>query len=124
MKPTASHPGCLVITTTDPNGKRTTTAYLVRVVVEYGRVRGYQLRKATGELYDLAADLSRCNCPDTTAHPERPGGCKHQAALRAALKALGAAAGGRHCQDCGAKLLRCDDLTACPNCTRFAPTAA
>jgi hypothetical protein len=29
------------------------------------------------------------DCPDATFHPERPGGCKHVAALRAALKAAG-----------------------------------
>jgi hypothetical protein len=50
---------------------------------------GYRLKKATGEVYDLAADLSSRDCPDQTFHPERPdGGCKHRKALAAALKAL------------------------------------
>jgi uncharacterized Zn finger protein len=39
-------------------------------------------------MYDLPADLSGCDCPDATYHPERPGGCKHGAALRAALATL------------------------------------
>jgi hypothetical protein len=54
-----------------------------------GQVRvGYRLLKADGTMYDLPADLSGCDCPDATYHPERPGGCKHGAALRAALATL------------------------------------
>jgi hypothetical protein len=49
---------------------------------------GYRLLKADGAMYDLPADLSGCDCPDATYHPERPGGCKHGAALRAALATL------------------------------------
>jgi hypothetical protein len=49
---------------------------------------GYRLLKADGTMYDLPADLSGCDCPDATYHPERPGGCKHAAAVRAALAAL------------------------------------
>jgi hypothetical protein len=49
---------------------------------------GYRLLKADGAMYDLPADLSGCDCPDATYHPERPGGCKHAAAVRAALAAL------------------------------------
>jgi hypothetical protein len=88
VQPTETHPGCLIISSADGRGKVTTAAYLVRVVAENGRVIGYQLRKATGEVYDLAADVSSCDCPDATFHPERPGGCKHQRALKAALAAL------------------------------------
>jgi hypothetical protein len=88
VQPTDSHPGCLVITSADARGKVTVSASLVYVVVEYGRVLGFQLKKATGEAYDLAADLSSCDCPDATFHPERPGGCKHQKALAAVLKAM------------------------------------
>jgi hypothetical protein len=88
VQPTDTHPGCLVITSADARGKVTVSASLVYVVVEYGRVLGYQLRKADGTIYDLAADLSSCDCPDATFHPERPGGCKHQKALKAALAAL------------------------------------
>jgi hypothetical protein len=50
---------------------------------------GYRLRKfARGERYDLPADLSACSCGDRTHRPERPGGCKHMAALRQALPAV------------------------------------
>jgi hypothetical protein len=89
VQPTQAHPGCLIITSTDARGKRTCNAYLVRVVIKYGRVIGYQLKKADGTVYDLAADLSSCDCRDATFHPERPdGGCKHRKALAAALKTL------------------------------------
>jgi hypothetical protein len=39
-------------------------------------------------MYDLPRELSGCDCPGHTFHPERPGGCKHRSALRAALAAL------------------------------------
>src|SRR5262245_5484631 len=38
-----------------------------------------------GTTYSLPRDLSACSCPDATYRPLRPGGCKHQVALRAAL---------------------------------------
>jgi hypothetical protein len=49
---------------------------------------GFRLLKADGTMYDVDTAWWRCDCPDTTFHPERPGGCKHVAALRAALAAL------------------------------------
>jgi hypothetical protein len=89
VQPIDSHPGCLVITSTDVRGKVTTNAYLVHQLRDDGRLVGFRLEKADGTVYDLAADLSSCDCPDGTWHPERPeGGCKHQKALRAALIAL------------------------------------
>src|SRR5690349_11118793 len=42
---------------------------------------GHRLLKEDGSMYDLPADLSGCDCPDATFHPERPGGCKHRGAL-------------------------------------------
>jgi hypothetical protein len=52
---------------------------------------GYRMLKADGTMYDVetACEPWRCDCPDATYHPERPGGCKHVLALRAALKAAG-----------------------------------
>ncbi len=45
---------------------------------------GYRLTgQDGGAVYDLPLDLSGCDCPDHTFHPERPGGCKHMAALGA-----------------------------------------
>ena len=47
---------------------------------------GFRLTKfGTGEVYDLPRDLGGCDCPDRTYRPERPGGCRHTAALRQAL---------------------------------------
>jgi hypothetical protein len=42
-------------------------------------------------MYDVATveeHVWTCDCPDATYQPERPGGCKHVKALRAALAAL------------------------------------
>jgi hypothetical protein len=89
VQPTDSHPGCLVITTTDGRtGKPRATAYLVHPVTDNGRLVGWTLKKVDGKAYDLPADLSTCDCPDGTYHPERPGGCKHRKALAGALKSL------------------------------------
>jgi hypothetical protein len=50
---------------------------------------GYRLRKfGAGRRYELPADLSGCTCGDRTHRPERPGGCKHMAALRQALPSV------------------------------------
>jgi hypothetical protein len=52
---------------------------------------GYRLLKADGAMYDVETAGPRgstCDCPDVTFHPERPGGCKHVAAVRAALAQL------------------------------------
>jgi hypothetical protein len=52
---------------------------------------GYRLVKADGTMYDVGTAEPHgrtCDCPDATYQPERPGGCKHVKALRAALAAL------------------------------------
>ncbi len=64
------------------------TAYEVLPVYDGELLAGFRLLKADGAMYDLPADLSRCDCPDHTFHPERPGGCKHMGAMRASLAAL------------------------------------
>jgi hypothetical protein len=79
-KPNANHEGGVL----DING----TVYEV-LPLHDGETRvGYRLLKTDGTMYDLPADLSGCDCPDSTFHPERPGGCKHRVGLRAGLKAL------------------------------------
>jgi hypothetical protein len=90
VQPTDTHPGCLVITTLDRrSGKPKTTAYLVSPVLsDHGTLLGWTLKKTDGVHYNLPADLSSCDCPDGTFHPEQPGGCKHQRALAAGLRAL------------------------------------
>src|SRR5690349_14876320 len=61
------------------------TAYEVLPLYDGTALVGYRLLKADGRMYDLPADLSRCDCPDAT-YRERE--CKHVKALRAALAAL------------------------------------
>lgn len=86
--PGHEHPGVLVISSTDHTGRLRHTSYLVSPITDSGGLVGYRLTKRDGTTYDLPHDLSGCSCPDNTWHPERPGGCRHMAALRAALAAL------------------------------------
>jgi hypothetical protein len=58
VQPTDSRRGCLVITSTDARGKPTCNAYLVHPVKDDGRLVGYRLQKADGEVYFLAAVLA------------------------------------------------------------------
>ncbi len=61
-------------------------AYWCQAILDAGRLVAFRLSKfVTGEQYDLPADLSGCDCPDGIYRSERPGGCRHQAALRQAL---------------------------------------
>ncbi len=54
-----------------------------------GNLVGFRLRKfdaeGAGDVYDLPATLDACSCADGTFRPERPGGCRHQRALRQAM---------------------------------------
>jgi hypothetical protein len=62
--------------------------YVVTILRGRDDVVGYRLTKpADGMQYDIDATGTpwRCDCPDAVFQPERPGGCKHVAALRAAL---------------------------------------
>ena len=63
--------------------------YWCRALYDGGRCTGFRLSKmGTAASYFVARDLSRCTCPSARWHPGRPGGCRHQAALREALTAL------------------------------------
>jgi hypothetical protein len=84
----AAHPGVLVVTSTDAQGNLNVGTFTVSEHRDAGRLVGYRLTKPDGQVYDLPADLSACDCPDGTYHSERPGGCRHRKALRAALAAL------------------------------------
>jgi hypothetical protein len=85
-----THPGVLIITGEDPKtGKPVSTAYVVRENLDGLCLAGWSLTKPDCTVYDLPADFSTCDCPDHTYHPERPGGCRHMKALRAALAAVG-----------------------------------
>jgi hypothetical protein len=67
-------------------------AYWCLAVFDAGRCVSFRLVKfGTGEQYDLPRDLSDCDCPDRVYRPERPGGCRHMAALRQALPTVGEA---------------------------------
>jgi hypothetical protein len=67
------------------------TNYTLTTLRDQTGVVGYHMMKADGTAYDVCTSEEHwtCDCPDATFHPERPGGCKHVAALRAALKAAG-----------------------------------
>ena len=89
---TPQHAGLLEITVQRPSAKKPTSeTYLLLHLREGERLTGWRLRKLTGKdagvTYDLPADLSRCECPDSE-YADRPGGCKHRRAIRAALAAL------------------------------------
>jgi len=68
-------------------------AYWCLAVFQGEVCTGFRLTKfGTGEVYDVPRSLDRCDCPDATYRPVRPGGCKHQQALRAALPTVRKAA--------------------------------
>jgi hypothetical protein len=70
-----------------PDGKET-SFYFVTANKDGAKVVGYRLVKIDAldktTTYDVNADTWECDCPDAT-HTDRPGGCKHSKALRAAL---------------------------------------
>jgi hypothetical protein len=65
------------------------TPYGVYAHTDAGRVVGYRLTKADGTTYDIdvTAEYWSCDCPDYLYRRGGidPKGCKHTAALRAAL---------------------------------------
>jgi hypothetical protein len=69
----AGQPGDILI-----NGDAYKLAYIAH---EIGQVDGYQITKADGTVYDVAADLSTCDCGDSTFRI-REGGCKHVRGLK------------------------------------------
>jgi hypothetical protein len=82
-RPNAEHAGGVL----DVNGTR----YEVLPLYDGESRVGYRLLKADGAMYDVDTAAPHgwvCDCPDAIFHPERPGGCKHVAALKAALRAL------------------------------------
>jgi hypothetical protein len=50
---------------------------------------GYQIVKPDRTVYHIDGELWVCDCPDATYRSERPGGCKHVAALKAAPRSIG-----------------------------------
>jgi hypothetical protein len=83
-KPNAHHEGGVLAI----NGR----PYEILPLYEGEALVGYRLLKAGATtMYDVDTTQApwRCDCPDATFHPERPGGCKHVQALKAALRAAG-----------------------------------
>jgi hypothetical protein len=77
--------GAAVLSITD-QATRGEQAYWTAAVYDGGACVGFRLRKlGSGEVYDLPRDLSACDCGDRTFRPQRPGSCRHMAALRQAL---------------------------------------
>ena len=76
--------GCAILEIDDA---RELTSYWCSASTDVqGRIAGLHLQKfATGEKYDPPATLDDCDCPDAIYRSVRPGGCKHQVALRQAL---------------------------------------
>jgi hypothetical protein len=67
------------------------TAYEVLPLYDGEALVGYRLVKADGTMYDVGTAGPHgwtCDCPDATFRPDRPGGCKHAVALRAALQRI------------------------------------
>jgi hypothetical protein len=61
-------------------------AYWCEAVFNGPVLTAFRLRKFGGyEQYDLPADLTACDCADGVYRWNRPGGCRHQQALRQAL---------------------------------------
>jgi hypothetical protein len=55
-------------------------------VYDGARLACFRLRKfGSAEQYDLPSCLTACDCPDGVFRAHRPGGCRHQQALRQAL---------------------------------------
>jgi hypothetical protein len=81
--------GSAVLSITDL-GTGEEAAHWLAAVFTGGRCAGFRLRKLGGAgAYELPRDLSSCSCPDRAHRPGRPGGCRHMAALRQALPAVG-----------------------------------
>jgi hypothetical protein len=79
----------LAVSVGDESDSDTRVYWLQAHTDQCGHVTSFRLTKfGTGEAHDLPADLSSCSCGDNTFRPERPGGCRHMAALRQALLAV------------------------------------
>jgi hypothetical protein len=81
--------GAAILSVTEADTGKATCYWCEALPGADGRYVGFRLRKfGGGEPHDLPGDLSGCTCADRTHRPDRPGGCRHMAALRQALPAL------------------------------------
>ena len=76
--------GKVLIVAETLRGPVTTECYLELTGCGY-RLTGWDAQAGAVKVYDLPLTLDSCDCPDATYASERPGGCKHQKALRKLL---------------------------------------
>jgi hypothetical protein len=70
----------------DQCGQLEMVPYWCQAVTDHGEVVAYRLLKfGSAEAYTLPSTVDGCDCADGTYRGERPGGCRHQQALRQAL---------------------------------------
>ena len=71
---------------TGDDSDRDEKPYWIKALFDGERCVGFSLTTfGTGEGHILSRDLRSCTCGDALYRPNRPGGCRHQAALRQAL---------------------------------------
>jgi hypothetical protein len=63
------------------------SAYWLSALFDGEKCVGFTVRKFGGEeeAHVISRDLTSCTCGDSTYRPNRPGGCRHLAALRRVL---------------------------------------
>lgn len=88
------------------------TEYIVTLPADRS---GARLTKAEGgrDVYHVDLAAGSCDCDDAKYRPERPGGCKHQAAVRAAVAVLPGRQKYTACPRCQAY---CDGGQLCDQC--------
>ena len=78
--------GAAVVSITDAGTTDEQAYWCEALVLDGEKCVGFRLRKfGSAEVYDVPRALDSCTCADATYRPERPGGCRHQQALRQAL---------------------------------------
>ena len=111
--------GSAVLSIAD-SGTTEEQAYWLEALYLDEKCVGFRLRKfGSAEVYDVPRSLDTCTCADATYRPDRPGGCRHQVALRQALPTVAKDAALPRCQHCGKPLERFDGEYYCPDCTSY-----
>jgi hypothetical protein len=70
---------------------RDVRSYWIRILIDRNTRQPYAvelIRFGDHEKRIVTLDDERCDCPDATYRPDRPGGCKHVVALRQTLPAV------------------------------------
>jgi hypothetical protein len=78
--------GAAVLSITDTGTQDEKAYWCESLFLDGQKLVGFRLRPfASAEVYDVPLALDTCTCADATYRPERPGGCRHQQALRQSL---------------------------------------